>query len=206
MPHEQSNTKESIILAAARNRFAYYGFAKVTMDEIAADVGLAKPSLYYYYPTKESLFGAVIAKEQTQFLHDMDTVLKEEIRASQKLRKYVGMRFRLFRELVNLSDLGVQSWAEVRSISSDLFKSFESKELKLVCAILQSGKVSGEFVLPHPQQTGTVLLHVLHGLRLRMLPTSREPRIDEEEYGKLKKEMELFIELLLTGIEKQSSP
>jgi AcrR family transcriptional regulator len=60
--------KEHLILDAAQNRFARFGFSKVTMDEIAEDVGMAKASLYYYYPSKEDVFRAVLRREQEQFL------------------------------------------------------------------------------------------------------------------------------------------
>ena len=54
MTEQLSTEKQAVILDAARKRFAYYGFSKVTMDEIAADIGMGKASLYYYFPTKES--------------------------------------------------------------------------------------------------------------------------------------------------------
>jgi len=33
--------------------FRRFGLAKVTMDEIAADLGISKAALYYYFPAKE---------------------------------------------------------------------------------------------------------------------------------------------------------
>ena len=69
MSEQLTSEKQAVILDAARKRFAYYGFSKVTMDEIAADVGLGKASLYYYFPTKEGLFVEVIKDEKSQFLY-----------------------------------------------------------------------------------------------------------------------------------------
>jgi len=59
-----SNDKEELILNAAQRRFASYGYSKVTMDEIAEDVGMAKASLYYYFPTKEVIFRSIVLHEQ----------------------------------------------------------------------------------------------------------------------------------------------
>jgi len=56
--------KEELILQAAQHRFAAYGLSKVTMDEIAEDVGMAKASLYYCFPTKETIFRSVVQHEQ----------------------------------------------------------------------------------------------------------------------------------------------
>jgi AcrR family transcriptional regulator len=205
MQHEQPQAKEALILAAARKRFAYYGFSKVTMDEIASDVGLAKPSLYYYFPTKENLFRAVIGHEQEKFTRDIELMLKNNATAEEKLREFVDMRIRLFRDLVNLSALGVQSWTEVSSIFGDLFKSLEEQELKLLHTVLLAGKGSGELELVNPGQTAKLILHLLHGLRLRTFYTGRSPHAENGVYADLKKDSDHLIELMLNGMKRQSS-
>ncbi len=43
-------------LAVAHGLFAERGFAEVTMDEIAAEVGVTKPLLYNYFGNKERLY------------------------------------------------------------------------------------------------------------------------------------------------------
>lgn len=53
------DSKVVIILEAARKRFAHFGISKTTMNEIAADIGMSKASLYYYFPDKEKLFVAL---------------------------------------------------------------------------------------------------------------------------------------------------
>ena len=44
------------MLESARALFAARGYADVTMDEVAAAVGVTKPLLYNYYGNKEQLF------------------------------------------------------------------------------------------------------------------------------------------------------
>jgi AcrR family transcriptional regulator len=53
LPREQRELKT---LEAARILFAERGFAAVTMDEIAAEVGVTKPLLYHYFGNKEALY------------------------------------------------------------------------------------------------------------------------------------------------------
>jgi len=196
----QDGTRKQLILIAARRRFAHYGFSKVTMDEIAGDVGLAKPSLYYYYPTKENLFRAVIAQEQSQFVSDVDNLITKGIPASAKLKKYVGVRFQLFRKLVNLNALSFRTWSEIRSMSGDLFKILEEQELKAIHHILTLGQSSGEFSSVSPHRTAVLLLHVLHGLRLRVFRGEEGRPVTDEAYAELKKESELFVDIVLNAL------
>ncbi len=170
------------------------------MDEIASDVGMAKPSLYYYYPTKESLFLAVIAEEEQRFTSHVDAMLQRRIPASQKLKEYAGLRLMLFRELMNLSQLGFDSWLELKGAARDRFRTLEQQETAFIEQILAEGKASGEWTPLHPRQTALVFLHILHGLRLRMLRSAPPPVPDESAYAELRKETELAIDYFIHGI------
>jgi AcrR family transcriptional regulator len=48
--------REQQMLRTARTLFAQRGYGDVTMDEVAAAVGVTKPLLYNYYGNKERLF------------------------------------------------------------------------------------------------------------------------------------------------------
>src|SRR3954447_9691450 len=49
-------------LAVARGLFAERGYAGVTMDEVAAEVGVTKPLLYNYFGNKEGLYAACMER------------------------------------------------------------------------------------------------------------------------------------------------
>lgn len=51
------------IVAAAQACFQRWGLAKTTMDDIAKEVGIARPNLYRYFPNKAALASAVSAAE-----------------------------------------------------------------------------------------------------------------------------------------------
>jgi AcrR family transcriptional regulator len=52
--------REAQMLAVAHEQFAARGFAAVTMDEVAAEVGVTKPLLYNYFGNKERLYLACL--------------------------------------------------------------------------------------------------------------------------------------------------
>ena len=54
--------REDAILDAAHRLLAQKGFDLMTMDEVAADVGIAKPSLYKHFVSKEQLVGAAMIR------------------------------------------------------------------------------------------------------------------------------------------------
>jgi TetR/AcrR family transcriptional regulator len=195
-----NNLKENEILNAARNRFAHYGFSKVTMEEIASDVGMGKASLYYYFPTKEDLFKSVINKEQNLFVEEIEKLFCRRISAENKLRNYVKKRLDYFHQLVNLSTLNVNTFADIKMMFKELFQDFELKELNLIQKILDEGKENGEFDSKLKRKTTKTFLHLLQGLRLRIIKFIKDNRMEKENYDELREEMLLFVEIFIKGI------
>ncbi len=61
------------ILDAARTVVEARGLQGLTMDEVARTVGLTKPALYYYFPSKDALLGELHHRsfaQMAQRLHD----------------------------------------------------------------------------------------------------------------------------------------
>lgn len=61
------------ILDAARTVLEARGLQGLTMDEVARAVGLTKPALYYYFPSKDALLGELHHRsfaQMAQQLHD----------------------------------------------------------------------------------------------------------------------------------------
>ena len=56
------------ILAAARIVFARHGYGAATVDEIADAAGVAKGTVYLYFPSKRDLFLATL-REGVEALH-----------------------------------------------------------------------------------------------------------------------------------------
>jgi TetR/AcrR family transcriptional regulator len=194
--------KESLIIDAARRRFAVFGLNKVTMDEIAADIGMSKASLYYYFPTKEALFKAVIQYGQQVFLSRVDAILQMRLSASERLKRYAKLRFEYFVDPVNLQLLNAQPWLSSRPVVRDLFESLAAEELKRLVEIMKDGQKSGEFGAHAALESARVFLHALKGLGLCALRPMQFRRESAGDLQKLADEMELLAQLFLSGLRK----
>ena len=54
--------REDAIVAAVKRLLAEKGFDQMTVDEVAAEVGIAKASLYKHFPSKEALAAAAMVQ------------------------------------------------------------------------------------------------------------------------------------------------
>ena len=193
-------TKEKAIIEAAKERFAHFGFSKVTMEEIASDVDLGKASLYYYFPTKEDLFKAVISLEQNKLKENFEELLQKNTAASKKLQEYVDLRMKFFRDLINLGTLSVHSYFDTKSVIKEVFIDFEKIELQLIKKIINEGKKAKEFKPELAEDTSLIFLHILQGLRCRVLRWAKGTSLDAETNYDLQKEMSTATEIFINGI------
>lgn len=74
LPRRQQNrlNRERQILDAALTVFAAQGYSGTTMDAVAAEAGVTKPTLYSYFPSKESLFQAMMLGKRDLMLDVFD--------------------------------------------------------------------------------------------------------------------------------------
>ena len=87
-------SKSDAIVAAAGKRFRYYGVGKTTMQEIAADAGVAVGTLYLYFNNKDDLVVACAETFIERHRQQIASILAADIAGQDKLRQYILARFR----------------------------------------------------------------------------------------------------------------
>jgi TetR/AcrR family transcriptional regulator, mexJK operon transcriptional repressor len=82
--------KRAAILDAAKRMFVSQGFERVSMDQIAAEAGVSKLTVYSHFGDKESLFAEAVRAHCEQgmptslFVADPDTPVRERLTAIGK--------------------------------------------------------------------------------------------------------------------------
>lgn len=82
-------SKKQVILEAARRVLAQSGSADATMDRIAAEAGVAKGTLFLYYPSKNALFTAVRSGLMKTFVSGLESVRDSGLHGEALLRAAV---------------------------------------------------------------------------------------------------------------------
>jgi AcrR family transcriptional regulator len=196
MNHQHSHDKRAEILEAAHRRFARFGLAKVTMDEIAADLGISKAALYYYFPAKEDVFRNVVAAEQQDFVKRIEAIIGGDSGAPEKLGEYFKQHLAL---LGSVLDLG-RATDSVKPIMRDLFREFSATETGFLTAILSEGKRRNDFSVDSSEQTAQLIQHVLQGLRIRFFKTMTPGEPRSADIKAYRDEVLRFLDILLIGI------
>lgn len=65
------------IVEAARRHFFSHGFRGVTMDDLAAELGISKKTLYAHFPSKTALLEAVLADKFAGLSKELERIGRE---------------------------------------------------------------------------------------------------------------------------------
>lgn len=192
--------KVQIIIEASQKRFGLYGVEKTSMREIANDLKLSKASLYYYFPDKASLYKAVVEKEQNEFIDKITERILSIEEPEQLLLEYCISRLSYFRTLLNLSRLRMEAYSDLKPGFRETIQIFKEKEKEIIKKIFNKGKVSGIFSISETDQTASLFLDLLKGLRVAVVNEKETLVIEQEEYDLLLEKTIAFTNLFIKGL------
>jgi TetR/AcrR family transcriptional regulator len=133
------------ILAAAERVFARAGLAGARTDIIAAQAGVNKALLYYYFQSKEKLYQVVLEDHFEQFNHQALQVLGEPGSAREVLLRYVGLHFDFMSARHRHAPLFQQVMSAGGKFSEGLVRKYFEPRGRAVAKLLERGMREGEF-------------------------------------------------------------
>jgi AcrR family transcriptional regulator len=195
----KSNKAEQII-EIAQKRFGLYGAYKTSMREIAEDLKLSKASLYYYFPDKESLYMAVVEKEQNEFLNRISEKILNINEPELLLREYAVSRLSYFRTLLNLSKLRLEAYSDLKPVFRESIILFKEKEKEIIVKIFEKGITNGSFSVKDTYKTASLFLDLLKGLRISVVNDKMTMFIEPKEYDRLLEKTIAFTDIFIRGL------
>lgn len=203
--HSGENAEKiNSILKVAQKRFGLYGLEKTTMKEIAADLGMSKAALYYYFPDKEGLFKAVVEMEQEEFFQVVAEIQLTIEDPATMLREYIRIRFKYFKTLFNLSRLRIEEFNNIKPILSDTLSNFRCKEENIVSELISAGNQKGIFHAGSPTESASLFMDIIKGLRMQYLHRKDLFYIEPDEYEELERKYNSFTDLFIKALKYNS--
>lgn len=170
------------------------------MEDIAVEAGLRKASLYYYFPTKEDLFHAVLDGKHTEFQRQVGRILAGDGLVSARISAYVDARHQFFNQLLSLNTIDFRSAARNSAAHREIFIRYARQELRWLHALFSEGRRDGEFNTESPQKLAEAFLHIMQGLRARFFRDHEDGHADSSELAQFRRESHMVTQILLNGI------
>ena len=156
-----ANNLEEKIIATAKELFIKKGYEQTSMSDIAMHVGINRPTLHYYFRTKEKMFMAVAGSIISAVIPKAQSVINSEIPFIEKLSQILDCYLHTYQENPNLiffifnesrRDIGL-----IKKIIQDDMKDYLFSIIQLVRAEQQKGVIRD---VPLPYIAGFLLSQI----------------------------------------------
>ena len=192
----QTGSTRDAILDATDRLLARYGYKKMTIDDLAQEVGIGKGSVYLHFSSKEEIALSHIDRIIERLKKNLASIAEKPIPADERVKQMLVERV-LFRfdSVQHYSQSLNDLLAYIRPSLLERRKQYFEEEAKIFARVLNDGQTSGVFRMENSLDTARSMLTATNSL----LPYS----LSTDELGKrndLKGRSLAIAELLLSGI------
>ncbi len=166
-----SEERKAQIYQAALACFSRKGYHRTTMDDIVAESGLSKGTLYWYFKSKKELFLSLFQEVMGQIGQAWEGIAtNQEASATEKLRASLALFRAELKEMVPFFGVMMEAWAltrydeDMESMIHELYEPY----LAIMTRIIEEGAASGEFRVESVQEMALVIMTLFDGLTLAL--------------------------------------
>jgi TetR/AcrR family transcriptional regulator len=191
--------KRDLIIEAAEKRFMHFGVDKTTMNEIADDLSISKASLYYYFPDKLNLYGAVLQKivEAEQAVEPSLTAERDVLKA---FNKFLEARTESIIKNYNLLEYLRTIGTDVPPALETIFNAAKTRELNLITTIITKGAEANTLQVKDPRRVSELLIDALEGLRYAAFSGKKNFFPDKTQFYSLLSREKEFVNIFFKGL------
>src|SRR5207248_8423328 len=188
-----------LILDAADRLLARYGYRKMTIDDVAREVGIGKGTIYLHFTSKEdvalSRIDRVIERLKTELRRVASTDEEPAVRLRSMLMLRVIYRFdsvQHYTESLN------QVMAAIRPSLLERRKHYFEAEARIIAEVLKEGRRAGNFFFKDAMATARALLAATNSLLPYSLSTRELGARDSVE-----EQTRRIVDLLIGGLRRR---
>lgn len=160
----QENIRE-LILDAVDSLLARFGYRKMTMEDVARQVGIGKGTIYLHFPSKEELVLAHIDRIAETVVRKLEAERASPDAVDRRLRRMLVLRVLVrFDSVAHYSQGLGDLLASVRAPLLVRRQGHFEKEAAVFESVLREGARAGAFDCPDPRAAAFVLIHSTNSL------------------------------------------
>ena len=139
----KSETTRAKLLSAARKEIGKNGYGGATVDAIAAEAGVSKGVVYYYFKTKSDIASSVLTTTFAELVDSFENIIASSSTLHETLERLVcDFAHRIFANREGARFILAEIWRDDRLWSNDM-RELEERLANLIEAVLGHGIEEG---------------------------------------------------------------
>lgn len=188
-----------LILDAADRLLARYGYTKMTIDDLAREVGIGKGTVYLHFKSKEDVALSRIDRVIERLKTELKRLAKSDGEPVTRLRSMLMLRvIYRFDSVQHYTESLNQVMAAIRPSLLERRKEYFDAEARIIAEVLKEGRRAGDFFFKDAMATARALLTATNSL----LPYSLSPR-ELGEREALEQQTARIVDLMLGGLRRR---
>ncbi|MBC7900717.1 MAG: TetR/AcrR family transcriptional regulator [Saprospiraceae bacterium] len=192
---QQRDTKASILNATDR-LLSRHGYRKMTIDDLAAEVGIGKGSVYLHFSSKEEIVLSHIDRIIERLKTRLHAIAAKDLSCDERLKlmlvERVMFRFDSVQHYTqNLNDM----LAQIRQNLLERRKRYFIEEARIFAQVIEEGGKTFELAGADPLESAKTLLSATNSLLPFSLTTS-----ELGERGEIESKVRRLADVLLEGL------
>ena len=159
-------SKRERILAAALRRFANSPYQAVTMDSVAESAGVAKGTLYLYFPSKEALYLGVLSDGIESATRRYQSTVDPSLDIAERLRRAIQVSIQFYDERRDLLRLIATEEPRLAEARNRIIANWRERGYNFFASLIEEGIRGGVFA---PTDSRLATLAILGGIRSMLL-------------------------------------
>ncbi len=166
MNESKQDIKKTQILDAALKVIVDKGFDQSRMDDIVAESGMSKGSIYWYYKSKKDVYLSLVNHWVIEYSAPLNHIVEEDLPASQQLHSLFQFFVDQYESDSAVFKAMVEFWA-LSGRDDDFHQKVQkvySEFVHIIETILLHGKSNGEFFIEDTQTAALSIMINIEGI------------------------------------------
>ena len=189
------------LLDAAERGLARFGYAKLTMELIAEEAGLARRTAYLHFRSKEDVVMGTVDRIVDRVDARLTALAAVEAPAADRLQRMLVARVMVRAEAVHGYHQALDHlFASLRATLLERRRAYFERESHQLAAVVREGQRAGELAAGDARKTGDLLILCTNALLPHGLSES-----DFADHAALERRSRAVARLLLDGLRPSST-
>ncbi|UYP44527.1 hypothetical protein NEF87_000812 [Candidatus Lokiarchaeum ossiferum] len=193
--------KRKLILTAAEQCFAKYGYKKTTMEDISHIVGLSKAAMYYYFNNKGEIYITIVTDAYRTLVRELREEIEKDLSCDKKIIKYFQKRLEwLYKQSYILTQITQDELIAFNNFGGGIVEEIGMEERKILMKVLQKCINDSIFRKFDVEKVSNYLFILVDGIYNFYQPSTSMEIMTQERNEVIKNDISTALQLFIRGM------